>query len=154
MIRVMQGLPVLGFPEPPPPPTASVPDVTGLDREAAVAQLEAAGFNAAVTEVDSLEPRGTVVAQSPAGGSTADLGISVRLEVSNGKPPKTEVPGVIGLGEDEAVVTLEGAGFLVEVVREVVRDRDKVGTVIRQDPPGGTPAPEGATVTVVVGKEG
>ena len=56
MIRVMQGLPVLGFPEPPPPPTATVPDVTGLDREAAVAQLEAAGFNAAVTEVDSLEP--------------------------------------------------------------------------------------------------
>ena len=58
MIRVMQGLPVLGFPEPPPPPTATVPDVTGLDREAAVAQLEAAGFNAAVTEVDSLEPSG------------------------------------------------------------------------------------------------
>ena len=73
--------------------------------------------------------------------------------MSNGKPPKTEVPGVIGLGEDEAVVTLEGAGFLVEVVREVVRDRDKVGTVIRQDPPGGTPAPEGATVTVVVGRK-
>ena len=147
------GLARARIPEPPPPPTATVPDVTGLDREAAVAQLEAAGFNAAVTEVDSLGPGAPWSRRAP-GGSTADLGISVRLEVSNGKPPKTEVPGVIGLGEDEAVVTLEDAGFLVEVVREVVKDRDKVGTVIRQDPPGGTPAPEGATVTVVVGKEG
>jgi membrane peptidoglycan carboxypeptidase len=154
MIRVMQGMPVLGFPEPPPPPTATVPDVTGLDREAAVAQLEDAGFNAAVTEVESLEPKGIVVAQTPAGGSTADLGISVRLEVSNGKPPRTEVPGVIGMGEDPAVAALEDAGFLVEVVFEVVKDEGKVGTVVRQDPPGGTPAAEGSTVTIVVGKKG
>lgn len=154
MIRVMQGEPVLGFPEPPPPPTSTVPDVTGLDREAAVARLEEAGFNAAVTEVESLEPKGIVVAQTPAGGSTADLGISVRLEVSNGKPPRIDVPGVIGTSEDAAVAALEDAGFLVEVVLEVVKDEEKVGTVVRQDPPGGTPAAEGSTVTIVVGKKG
>jgi membrane peptidoglycan carboxypeptidase len=154
MIRVMQGQPVLGFPEPPPPPTSTVPDVTGLDREAAVSQLDAAGFNAAVTEVESLEPRGIVVGQIPAGGSTADLGITVRLEVSNGKPPRTAVPNVVGMTADEARSAIEEAGFVVDVAFQQVEDKDRDGTVLRQDPPGDTPAAEGATVRIVVGRRG
>ncbi len=154
MIRVMQGLAVQGFPEPPPPPTATVPNVVGLPREKAIARLAEAGFNASVIEVDSLEPEGIVAAQTPAGGTTTDLGIAVRLEVSTGKPPKTEVPGTIGLTESDARVALERAGFVVEVVYEEVKDQSKKGTVVRQDPPGGTPAAEGSTVTIVVGKKG
>ena len=154
MIRVMQGQPALGFPEPPPPPTATVPDVTGLDREAAVTQLDAAGFNAAVTEVESLEPAGVVVRQIPAGGSTADLGITVRLEVSNGKPPRTTVPNVIGMSGDAARSAIEDAGFVVDVAFQQVEDKDKDGTVLRQDPPGDTPAAEGSTVRIVVGRKG
>ena len=153
MIRVMQGQAVQDFPQPPPPPTATVPDVVGLQKERAIARLEQAGFNVSIVEVDSLKPEGIVAAQSPSGGSTADLGIAVRIEVSTGKPPKSEVPGTIGLSESDAIAALEGAGFVVEVVYEEVKDEAKVGTVIRQDPQGGTPAAEGSTVSIVVGKK-
>ncbi|MEX1263880.1 MAG: transglycosylase domain-containing protein [Actinomycetota bacterium] len=154
MIRVMQGMSVLDFPEPPPPPIATVPDVVGLPREKAVARLAAAGFNASVVEVDSREPEGVVAAQSPAGGTTTALGTAVRLEVSTGKPPETEVPGTIGLTESAARAALEDAGFVVEVVFEQVKDESKVGKVLRQDPPGATAAAEGSTVTIVVGEAG
>jgi membrane peptidoglycan carboxypeptidase len=153
MIRVMQGQAVQDFPQPPPPPTATVPDVVGLQKERAIARLEQAGFNVSIVEVDSLKPEGIVAAQSPSGGSTADLGIAVRIEVSTGKPPKSEVPGTIGLSESDAIAALEGAGFVVEVVYEEVKDEAKVGTVIRQDPQVGTPAAEGSTVSIVVGKK-
>jgi beta-lactam-binding protein with PASTA domain len=74
--------------------------------------------------------------------------------VSSGKPPKTEVPGTIGMPEDAARAAIEQAGFVVKVVYEQVKDESKVGTVVRQDPPGGTPGAEGSTVTLVVGKKG
>jgi beta-lactam-binding protein with PASTA domain len=56
--------------------------------------------------------------------------------------------------EDAARAAIEQAGFVVKVVYEQVKDESKVGTVVRQDPPGGTPAPDGSTVTLVVGKKG
>jgi membrane peptidoglycan carboxypeptidase len=154
MARAVNGMPVQGFPEPPPPPTATVPNVVGLTKEKAIARLEEAGFNVSIVEVDSLEPEGIVAAQSPAGGATVDLGIAVKIEVSSGKPPKTEVPGTIGMPEDAARAAIEQAGFVVKVVYEQVKDESKVGTVVRQDPPGGTPGAEGSTVTLVVGKKG
>ena len=154
MARAVNGMPVEGFPEPPPPPTATVPNVVGLTKEKAVARLQEAGFNVSIVEVDSLEPEGIVAAQSPAGGTTVDLGIAVKIEVSSGKPPKTEVPGTIGMPEGAARAAVEQAGFVVDVVYEQVKDESKVGEVIRQDPPGGTPAADGSTVTLVVGKKG
>lgn len=152
MAQIVGDTPVEGFPEPPPPPTATVPSVVGLPRDDAIARLDAAGFAASVVEVDSVEPKGVVAAQSPAGGSTADLGLAVRLEVSTGKAPETQVPGTIGLGEGVARARLVDAGFRVEIVYDQVEDKAKVGKVIRQDPPGGTPANEGTLVTITVGK--
>jgi membrane peptidoglycan carboxypeptidase len=154
MARVVGGMPVQGFPQPPPPPTATVPDVVGLERAQAIARLEEAGFAASVVEVDSVEPEGIVAAQSPAGGATVDAGTAVRIEVSSGRPPKTEVPGTVGMTESAARATIQQAGFGVSVVYEQVEDKSKAGTVIRQDPPGGTPAAEGTRVTLVVGKKG
>jgi membrane peptidoglycan carboxypeptidase len=154
MARVVNGMPVQGFPQPPPPPTATVPDVVGLERAQAIARLEEAGFAVSVVEVDSVEPEGIVAAQSPAGGATVDAGTAVRIEVSSGRPPKTEVPGTVGMTESAARATIQQAGFGVSVVYEQVEDKSKAGTVIRQDPPGGTPAAEGTRVTLVVGKKG
>jgi membrane peptidoglycan carboxypeptidase len=154
MVRVMSGQAAFDFPDPPPPPTATVPDVVGLPQGKAVARLSAAGFNASIVKVDSLEPEGVVATQSPAGGSTTPLGTAIRLEVSNGKPPTSEVPGTIGMSEGDARAAIERAGFAVEVVYEEVKDESKAGTVVRQDPQGGTPAVEGSVVTIVVGKKG
>ena len=63
-----------------------VPNVVGLSRAEAEAELESAKLEANVVEVPSIEPEGTVVAQNPAGG-TAKQGSSVRVNVSSGVAP-------------------------------------------------------------------
>lgn len=64
-----------------------VPDVVGLDRSEAEAELEEAGLDASVAEVPSIEPEGTVVAQNPTSGK-AQRGSSVHINVSNGTLPE------------------------------------------------------------------
>ena len=155
MARAVNGMPVEGFPEPPPPPTATVPNVVGLTQgEGHRPPRRKPASTCRSWRSTRSKPEGIVAAQSPAGGATVDLGIAVKIEVSSGKPPKTEVPGTIGMPEGAARAAIEQAGFAVEVVYEQVKDESKVGEVVRQDPPGGTPAAEGSTVTLVVGKKG
>ena len=59
-----------------------------------------------------------------------------------------------GRASSAARAAIQQAGFGVAVVYGQVEDKSKAGTVIRQDPPGGTPAAEGTRVTLVVGKKG
>ena len=58
-----------------------VPDVVGLPRAEAEAELSSAGLEANVVEVPSAEPEGTVVAQNPPGGQ-ARQGSAIRLNVA------------------------------------------------------------------------
>jgi eukaryotic-like serine/threonine-protein kinase len=60
-----------------------VPDVVGLSRSEAEAEVESAKLEPNVVTVPSNEPEGTVVAQNPAGG-TLRAGETVRLNVSAG----------------------------------------------------------------------
>jgi serine/threonine-protein kinase len=127
-----------------------VPDVTGSDVGEAVAELESAGLRAETGEVDSDEPRGTVVSQEPVSGVQVDRGSSVRLDVSAG-PRATAVPDLAGLSQDEATAELESLGFRVRVVEEATDQPAFVGRVLRQVPAAGREAPPGTQVTVVVG---
>jgi len=61
-----------------------VPNVVGLTRGQAEAELSNARLEANVVEVPSDEPAGTVVAQNPVGGQ-AQQGSAVRLNVSTGR---------------------------------------------------------------------
>ena len=62
-----------------------VPNVVGLSRADAEAELSSAGLEANVVEVPSIEPEGTVLAQNPTGGQLRE-GSSVRVNVSSGSP--------------------------------------------------------------------
>jgi eukaryotic-like serine/threonine-protein kinase len=124
-----------------------------LTADDAIATLQAAGYRATLRQVDSEEAKGTVIAQAPAGGATAELGIAVLLDVSTGVTPTTEIPRVIRLTSAEARSTLEDAGFVVRVVTRPVVDPKDDGIVLHQDPAAGTPAEEGATVTITVGSK-
>jgi beta-lactam-binding protein with PASTA domain len=62
----------------------SVPDVTGQLEQEATASLKQAGLTARVVRVPSSQPKGTVVAQSPAAGQKVAKGSAARLNVSNG----------------------------------------------------------------------
>ncbi|MGH2921100.1 MAG: PASTA domain-containing protein, partial [Gaiellaceae bacterium] len=54
--------------------------------------------------------------------------------------------------EGAARAALEGSGFEVAVVDEETTDPNQDGIVLSQDPPGGTRAEQGTTVTLFVGR--
>ncbi len=153
MSRVMAGQQILGFPSPPELPKGEVPDVVGMQKPAAVQTLGDAGFGSVVEVVGSPLPKGTVVAQSPAGGSVVDLGLSVTIQVSSGVPDIVVVPRVVGMAPDLARTTLEEAGFVVAVVDKEIPEPSRQGIVLFQTPGGQTKAEQGTTVTITVGVE-
>jgi serine/threonine-protein kinase len=99
--------------------------------------------------VDSEQPKGIVVEQSPAGNALVAEGTTVTLAVSKG-PTESTVPDVTSQDEETARATLEQSGFEVEVVREPTDDDTADGFVLSQDPEGGTKAEAGSTVTITV----
>jgi membrane peptidoglycan carboxypeptidase len=153
MLKVMNGLPSVGFPEPPKPPEAPVPSVIGMRRKEAVGTLSDAGFRASVTIADSSAPEGQVFSQSPGGGSVIPLGTLVSIQISTGVPPMVEVPRVVTLRVNEAVALLRSLGLSPAIVEVDTRDPNKVGVVINQDPNGHTTVEQGTTVTIFVGSE-
>jgi len=66
------------------PATTVVPDVIGLDLDAARGQLRALGFKVQVVEQETLDPDedGLVVAQDPSGGTDAEAGTTIVLTVA------------------------------------------------------------------------
>ena len=153
MSHVMAGMPVRGFPAPPPPETGKVPDVTGRGSGAAQQILAEAGFSSRVEKVASLKPEGTVVSQSPGGGATAQLGTLVTLQVSTGTAPSVKIPEVKGMKAEAARATLEDLGLVVHVVEKDVTDPKLDGVVLSTIPTAGTSVEKGSTVTMNVGKK-
>jgi penicillin-binding protein 1A len=150
MMVAMRGLPALGLPAVPAPPKAKVPSVVGLPREEAVEILVEANFTPAVQIVGSDKPAGTVVSQSPAGGSTVTAGSTVSLSVSDGKDPSTTVPNVVGLSLNQATHALSQAGLEASVSYAATNSKSLSGTVRSQSPNSGAKVDQGATVSLVV----
>ena len=132
------------------PTQVGVPLVVGEQFDQAAAQLQGQGFAVARKDVESSQPKGTVISQSPAGGVAAPAGSTVTLSVSLG-PPATPVPDVTSLDETAATATLQAAGFTVKVATEPTTDPGQDGIVLSQSPVGGTEAKAGASVTITVG---
>ena len=80
--RLRHGIVRLTVSEGPPPVT--VPAVVGSTHAAAVRTLRAAGLVASVQRLASQRPAGTVIAQSPPGGTRRLRGSTVRIRVSSG----------------------------------------------------------------------
>ena len=60
------------------------------------------------------------------------------------------VPDVVGSTLEQAVAKMEDAGFVVADIKEVADTTVDPGTVVAQDPEGGTKAREGSNVTLTV----
>ena len=153
MLEAVKGLPVEDFPAPPAPPSASVPNVVGLPQADAVSVLKEAGFTALVQKTNSSQPKGVVESQSPGGGSSVPVGSAVTIFVSTGQAAKTRVPSVLGFKEKQAEQILFDKGFAVSVSYQFVQDPGYDGRVLGQNPQGGTVAPTGSTVSIVVGQK-
>jgi beta-lactam-binding protein with PASTA domain/predicted Ser/Thr protein kinase len=128
-----------------------IPNVVGQSYESARSTLLAAGLQVARSDVDSNQPTGTVIGQSPNAGTKVGAGTTITLSVSRGSTAQTPVPDVTNNDEPTAKSILTGSGFKVKVVRQPVTDPSEQGIVLVQTPLGGTNAPAGSTVTITVG---
>jgi len=126
-----------------------VPNVVGQATNAAIASIEAVDDLAASVsyQFHNTLPSGTVISQSPTGGATVDVGSTINLIVSLGRPI---VPNVVGQSEASAVSTIEAIGYLVASVTYQYHNTIPASIVISQDPSGGTPVDTGSTVNLVV----
>jgi len=132
------------------PKPIAVPPVVGVPYEQAAAQLQGAGFAVARTDVDSNDPRGTVVRQDPGANSLAAKGSTVTLLVSKG-PTQSVIPDVSSQSRSGAIATLRNSGFKVIVDTSDVQDAALDDIVLFQTPGPGTFAAPGTPVTITVG---
>ncbi|MFE2974954.1 Stk1 family PASTA domain-containing Ser/Thr kinase [Streptomyces sp. NPDC059258] len=96
------------------------------------------------------QEKGEICSQNPSADATMDKDGTVTVVVSTGAPT-VEVPNVLEKSEDGARDVLEGKGFTVNVT---TKESEKTeGTVIKQDPPGGDQAEDGAEITITVAKQ-
>jgi serine/threonine-protein kinase len=133
------------------PGTVAVPDIAGLGRRAAAKALSDAGFQVrqrGISSNDVLE--NDAIRTSPAGNTPRDIGSTVTLVYSTGKP-KVAVPSVTGQQEDAATTALEDLGLTVTVVDKET-DTGDPGSVLQQDPAPDTPVTVGSTVKITVAR--
>jgi serine/threonine-protein kinase len=129
----------------------TVPNVVGQQYDSAAGQLQGQGFAVARRDVDSSQPKDTVIDQQPKGGGSLARGGTVILYVSKG-PKESTIPDVTSQDEASATEALEQSGFTVDVQEQDTTDPNQDGIVLSQDPPGNTRAKPGSTVTIVVGR--
>jgi serine/threonine-protein kinase len=93
----------------PPPPMATVPDLTGLSVESAGAKLDAVELVLGPVSGEGNE----VVNQRPDPGTTLPVGsvVSVTLDPTAVAPPLVRVPGVLGITPKRAAVRLRSVGL-------------------------------------------
>jgi beta-lactam-binding protein with PASTA domain len=147
---VQQGSPVTLRVSKGPQPVA-VPNVIGSTFESANSALLAKGFAIARTDVKSDQPKDTVIGMDPGPGTFQPPGTKINLTVSKG-PSTSTVPDVTSLSQSDAQAQLKASGFNVHIVSQPVTDPTQDGIVQTQDPPGGSKATPGSTVTIAVGK--
>jgi serine/threonine-protein kinase len=121
-----------------------IPNFVGQPKAAAEGWAAANGVSLnEVTAHSSDQPAGTVIRQAPAAGSAFSKGQVITIDISPG-PPMVNIPNVDGMRIGEAIRTLQGLAFQVQV--------NQVGpfnTVFAYSPSG--QAPEGSTITLETG---
>jgi serine/threonine-protein kinase len=93
---------------------------------------------------NSTQPPNTIISQSPPPGSPITQGEVVSVKVSQG-PPNVPVPDVTGMSAHDAVKVLTKAGFQVNIQGGTFGG----DTVTSYQPQG--EAPEGSTITIIIG---
>ncbi|MFF0287646.1 Stk1 family PASTA domain-containing Ser/Thr kinase [Streptomyces sp. NPDC005262] len=131
--------------------TQNVPDVTGQQYDAAVAQLNGVGFkNVSRSDVDSDKPAGEVIDMTPAPDGKKPLDTQIVLKVSKGptQPATVPVPEVRFKTVGEAKQLLAAQGF-TQIQFAPGSATDDNARVISTDPAPGTQADPATTVVTL-----
>jgi serine/threonine-protein kinase len=127
-----------------------VPEVIGLQQEAAQRRLEDADLEWAVEkEPHNRAPVGEVFDQDPDPRSEIDEGGTVTIFVSTG-PQEVEVPDLSGLTVEEAEDALRDAKLRLGDESEEPNENFEPGQIFEQDPDAGETATARSRVDVVV----
>jgi serine/threonine-protein kinase len=134
------------------PDDGKVPTVVGARFEDAVAALDKAGFHGVQgeTRFHKTLAQGVVLQQDPPAGSTQKRGIDVTLAVSGGQRSAV-VPDVAGLGQQQARLAIENAGFQFGPITQQTSDQPR-GAVVGSSPAAGEQIPLPAVVRIAVGQ--
>jgi serine/threonine-protein kinase len=128
----------------------AVPRVLDEEGGEARSRLEAQGFKARIEgeEPHPRTPKGAVVWQDPAPGTTLPAGTIIHLTTSSG-PASVPVPDVVGFDAALARRVLLAAGFAVSGVDSIPANSDP-GTVVATRPASGIVRDAGAGVGLVL----
>ncbi|MGY4098097.1 Stk1 family PASTA domain-containing Ser/Thr kinase [Nocardia sp. R16R-3T] len=133
------------------PEQIRVPNVVGQDISVAQPNLvDSAGFKITIQEVASSKPKGEVISTNPAGGTTADKGSTVTVQVSSGD---ITMPSLIGLTTAQAVEKLRQAGWTgtsaqISQSAQGTFDTNSVGRIVSQQPAAGSAVPKNGTISI------
>ncbi|MFI6368536.1 Stk1 family PASTA domain-containing Ser/Thr kinase [Nocardia sp. NPDC050630] len=133
------------------PEQIRVPNVVGQDISVAQPNLvDSSGFKITIQEVPSAKPKGEVIATTPSGGTTADKGSTVTVQVSSGD---IVMPSLIGLTTAQAVDKLRQAGWTgtsaqISQSTQGTFDTNSVGRVVSQQPAAGSALGKNGTVSI------
>ena len=133
-------------------PTVGVPDVVGKPQPQAVSQLISSGLlaNVSATIPSDTVPPGDVIAANPPPGSAVKRGRTIQLTVSTGpEVVPGGIPNVAGLDTAAATAMLKSVGLVTTPISQYSGTVPN-GRVIGTDPPVGSPARQGDTVTLQV----
>ncbi|UMP02779.1 Stk1 family PASTA domain-containing Ser/Thr kinase [Amycolatopsis sp. EV170708-02-1] len=129
----------------------TVPNYKGKTQAEAEAGLKAAGFTPQVTTVDSDQPKGTVIDQTPNGGKLA-VGSVVKLSVSNGNQETFDMPNLKGMTEEQATRQLQQLGWNGQLDTQADKsgDKDLAGKVSKTNPQAGSKIAKNAPITLFI----
>ncbi|MFQ5847814.1 MAG: PASTA domain-containing protein [Candidatus Methylomirabilales bacterium] len=127
-----------------------VPVVIGLELKEAARQIREVGLKPRMAgeEYHVAFPKGTVIRQSPSGGSRVRRNKEIRLTISKGSD-ETLVPDLVGQPLTDSQRLLAEQGLLLGQTAKV-HTRLPGGVVIAQDPPAGFPARRGSAVSLLI----
>ncbi|MBY8858800.1 Stk1 family PASTA domain-containing Ser/Thr kinase [Nocardia sp. CA2R105] len=136
------------------PEQVRVPQVVGQSLTVAEPNLtDSSGFKVVVQKVPSSRPSGEVIATDPPGGSMADRGSTVTVQVSS---DQITMPNLAGLTSSQALDKLRAAGWTggvgqISQTTQGTFDAASVGRIVDQQPKANSTISKDATITIVTG---
>ena len=130
-------------------------DIIGLPRDEALDKLVALGLTVEITEEYSAYAEGVVMAQSVESGMEVYRGDQIIVTVSKGADTymdtskKLELPDLLGMTMDEALVVAQRYGFYLNNSGTITA-RGKGGTIAAQSPKPGSEISQGATINLTM----
>jgi serine/threonine-protein kinase len=131
------------------PGQVRMPDIIGLEEEAARSALQNMGLELVVEgeEPHPTWPAFTIIQQSIQPGTAVNAGAAVNVVVSQG-PPLIELPNVVGLRFEQAEQQLATLDLVVQKYEDW--SVETPGNVVIQDPPAGSLVANRTLITLVV----